>query len=78
MPYYRFNPSGLSIEERLDRLAMLQAHFRTWNVQATGMKMDASVCWIRTQADIPQGFFQNLREHVGFDCTRTTNEPTSA
>lgn len=78
MAYYRFNPTGIPVLERLERLANLYQHLQAWGVQATALKMTATVVWIQTVTDIPTAKFNNLNAEVGFACTRTTNEPTTA
>jgi hypothetical protein len=78
MAYYRFNPSGLTLDSVLERLQVLNAHLKTWGVSIRGIKMTAQVVWVETNIDIPNQKFQNLAAECGFPCTRTTNEPTTA
>lgn len=73
--YYSIDPTGYTIEERLDMLKTVQSHFRTWGVQAVGLKMTASSLWIATAAPVPNQYASKAVEHFGFTATASTSEP---
>jgi hypothetical protein len=72
MPFYRFNPQGLSRKERIKRLDILNDHLETWNVGITHLYADAQVVWIRANIDIPESDFVS---HFGFSVVRSDTQP---
>lgn len=78
MAYYRFDPSGVPVLDRLERLKTMYLHMQSWGVQAVALKMTAAVVWVQTTTDIPADKLAAIETEVGFPCTRTINEPTTA
>lgn len=78
MAYYRFNPSGLTLLDVLERLKTLHLHLQQWGVGVTGLKMTSAVVWMQTNIDIPPAKFSAIQAEVGMVWTKTTTEPTTA
>jgi hypothetical protein len=78
MPYYRWNPSGLTVEIVLDRLKVFADHCRAWGVVVQGVKMTSTVVWVQTNIAIPPVTTPTKTAELGFDATQSSTEPTVA